>query len=160
MIDPSINLDFNGDLHKKVLKNLDKRFTMSANRMQSLHRKWRKAEDQFVAYIPESDTDAKKRSARENTGKQDYTTIILPQCYADINAAQGIFNFLSYMWNDPSAQNTIQATGFVPIPAALYSIMANNVLAPGDSLGAGAVGDIDIEDGAICSAAGGSIAGR
>lgn len=97
MIDPSIKLNFDSPLHAKLLKALDKRFTLSANRMSNLHSKWRKAEDQFVAYIPESDTDSKKRAAREGQGKQDYTTIILPYTYSMLMSAHSYWTsvFLS-----------------------------------------------------------------
>lgn len=87
MADPTIKLDFTGDLHKTVLEALNKRFTMSANKMRDMHDKWRKNEDSFLAYLPEKAVDAKKRVDLENSGVQDYQTIILPYSYAMVMSA-------------------------------------------------------------------------
>lgn len=43
--------------------------------------KWRKSEEQFTAYIPESAADA-ERKKKWNSGKPEYTTIMIPYSYA------------------------------------------------------------------------------
>lgn len=45
---------------------------------------WRRAEDLFQAYIPETDLDAIKRSVRENEGIPQYTTVTIPYAYATL----------------------------------------------------------------------------
>lgn len=94
---PSTELRVDSPLHKKVLEALNSRFRYSASKMSGMHSKWRKAEDQFIAYIPESETDARKRNARETQGKQDYTTIMLPYTYASVMSAHSYWTsiFLS-----------------------------------------------------------------
>lgn len=81
------NLHYKSPLHKKVVEALDKRYQLSARRMQSLHKEWMRAEDSFVAYLPAKAIDKKKDSLRENTGQQDYTTIVLPYTYSMLMSA-------------------------------------------------------------------------
>jgi hypothetical protein len=100
---PSIDLRVGGPLHKRVLEALNARFTFSARKMSNQHTKWRKSEDQFLAYIPEKDIDARKREARESTGKQDYTTIILPYTYASVMSAHSYWTSI-FMARSPIFQ--------------------------------------------------------
>lgn len=81
-MDKSIDLHFKSPLHKKIVEALDKRYKLSAKRMEALHRKWMEAEDSHVAYLPAKAVDEAKKSRRENLGEQDYTTIILPYTYS------------------------------------------------------------------------------
>ena len=65
---------------------------------------WRKAEDKVLAYMPERDVDAVRRSSREG-GLPQYTTIQIPYSYAVVMSA---FTYLSsvFMGRDPAFQFT------------------------------------------------------
>lgn len=82
MTDFTLDIGVQSPLHAKVRENLNSRFRFSATRMQGLHAKWQKNENQHVAFLPERDVDAKRRALRDNDGKPQYTTIVLPYTYA------------------------------------------------------------------------------
>lgn len=69
-------------LHNKIKKNIDERYTASAKRMSTLHERWRKNEEKFIAYLPEREADRLRRVDREQSGKPQYTTLVLPYSYA------------------------------------------------------------------------------
>jgi hypothetical protein len=74
-------------LHTRVKKMLASRLKIALNGQQTQHDAWSKAENAVLAYIPESDLDAARRSARENSGIPSYTTIQLPYTYALLMSA-------------------------------------------------------------------------
>jgi hypothetical protein len=80
-------IPFESDLHKMVLKSLSSRIDLAEKGFSSQRDKFTKAEDTVLAYIPESDMDKKRRSARENRGEPKYTTIKLPYTYALLMSA-------------------------------------------------------------------------
>lgn len=86
-LDPSIDLKWDGPLHARILQALNARFRLSGQKMTGLHKRWRKSEEQFIAYLPERETDAKRRRNRENSGTPEYTTIVLPYTYAMLMSA-------------------------------------------------------------------------
>lgn len=83
----SLDISVKSPLHTKILDQLNSRYEFSANRMAGLHKKWMRAEDLFVAWTPEKDVDAIRRMQREQGGKPQYTTIILPYTYAQLMSA-------------------------------------------------------------------------
>lgn len=83
----SLDISITSPLHKKIIDALNARYEFSAQRMASLHKKWQRAEDMFVAYTPEKDVDAVRRMQREQGGTPQYTTIILPYTYAQLMSA-------------------------------------------------------------------------
>lgn len=93
----TLDLDPRKPLHTALLKRINDRFRFSAQRMQRLHRQWRKAEEQFIAYAPERDVDAMRRMKREQGGQPQYTTVILPYTYAMLMSAHSYWTtvFLS-----------------------------------------------------------------
>jgi len=54
--------------------------------MQALHKQWNAAEDQAVAFMPERDVDAVRRSEREQ-GKPQFTTLVIPYSYSILMSA-------------------------------------------------------------------------
>ncbi len=68
------------DLHDKI-KNECRRFVRFSEReFQDKREKWRKAENEMIAYVPESEADAARRNKREG-GKPAFTTIKVPYSY-------------------------------------------------------------------------------
>ncbi len=76
----------NGDLYKKILSMLDSRVKMARASHSVRCQAWSEAEDQVVAYIPETDSDASRRQRREN-GEPVFTTLSIPYTYAQVMAA-------------------------------------------------------------------------
>lgn len=72
--------------HKRLLKALEARFKLSERHMEKRHLKWRRAEEQHIAYLPEREVDAVRRGLREG-GKPQYTTMVLPFSYAILMTA-------------------------------------------------------------------------
>lgn len=75
--------------HKKILRMVSTRIKLGlqGKGRSDQQAKWQKAEDTVLAYVPESDLDARRRTQRENAGEPKYTTIKLPYTYALLMAA-------------------------------------------------------------------------
>ncbi len=74
-------------LHKKLVDMLSSRIKLGQKGTQEKYTDWQKAEDTVLAYVPESDMDAKRRTKRENEGEPKYTTIKLPYTFALLMSA-------------------------------------------------------------------------
>lgn len=70
------------ELHRKLLAAIKARHTLSSNKMRDFHGRWDKARKQMRAYLPEKENDALRRTARDNTGEPQYTTMVVPYTYA------------------------------------------------------------------------------
>src|SRR5262245_43186944 len=103
MPQPSIDIKANSALHTKVCDALNARFQLSVTRMNVLHDKWPKAEEAFIAYVPETAADAKRRVKRENEGKPQYTTVILPYTYYQLMSAHSYWTTV-FLSRDPVYQ--------------------------------------------------------
>jgi len=86
---PSLTLDIKpgSELSKKILAETRDRVLFSKNRFQARHLAWSRAEEKTLAYLKERDIDAKRRQARENEGKPQYTTIVLPYSFGMLMTA-------------------------------------------------------------------------
>ena len=73
--------------HREICERLQRRIRRSESRYGSRHETWRKAEEQFLAYLPERDVDAARRLNRDNGGMPQYTTLVLPYTYALLMSA-------------------------------------------------------------------------
>lgn len=72
---------FGTPLHRRICSALQARYKASNSKMTNFHKRWKEAEDSFLAYIPEKEADAARRVERQK-GKPQYTTIVLPYSYA------------------------------------------------------------------------------
>lgn len=81
------NVPKQSDLHKKLVGMISTRLKLAQKAQSTRHNAWMKAEDTVLAYVPESDLDQKRRTAREDRGEPKYTTIKLPYTYALVMAA-------------------------------------------------------------------------
>jgi len=80
---PSITLSVKkgSPLHKRIIDEVRRRVRLSERAMQSKRVLWRKADDEIIAYVPESTADYRRRQGRELSGKPAYTTIKIPYTY-------------------------------------------------------------------------------
>lgn len=83
----SINLNYEGDLHKKLTRKIEARLQMGLQEQTIKYDKWREAEERTLAYIPEQSHDAIRRNRRLNLGIPSYTTIQIPYTYAVLMSA-------------------------------------------------------------------------
>jgi hypothetical protein len=85
---PSLTLKLNPQtpLHARLMKELSVRCKIAETAQTRQHETWRKAEEKVLAYIPESETDAKRRTDRDS-GRPRYTTMQLPYTYALLMSA-------------------------------------------------------------------------
>lgn len=81
---PSLTLNIKPDspLHKRICEGVRERVEASRRKMSLRHDKWIKDEEAALAYLPEKEIDAQRRVEREQGGKPQYTTIVLPYSYA------------------------------------------------------------------------------
>lgn len=82
----SHEIKYDSELHKRILREIQDRHTLSKQYMDRRYEAWRKAEERFLAYIPLSDVDKIRKNKKER-GKFDYVTIDIPYSYALLLAA-------------------------------------------------------------------------
>jgi hypothetical protein len=79
-------LEYGSELHDKILSALKSHLvrwrSVVSNRLDA----WKRAEELYMAFIPEQDEDARRRSQRES-GKPQYTTLVIPYSYATLLTA-------------------------------------------------------------------------
>src|SRR5678815_2909968 len=76
------SIPFDSETHEEVLAKLLHMFQSSRDRMSSRHEKWRKSEDLFRAYLPETEMSSKKQRAREQGSASQFSEVVLPYSYA------------------------------------------------------------------------------
>ncbi|MHB0978385.1 MAG: portal protein [Minisyncoccota bacterium] len=76
-----IELAYKSDQHKKLLTAITTRYDLSYRLMSNRYRDYAKADEQFIAYLPETEVNSKKRVLRES-GTPQYTTLEIPYSYA------------------------------------------------------------------------------
>lgn len=74
-------------LHEFLRRRLEARVKYSIQKKSDQIKKWEQAEDSALAYLPEQEEDAIRRSNREIGGQPRYTTIQIPYSYALLMAA-------------------------------------------------------------------------
>lgn len=75
------------ELHKKLVRMVASRLRLSQKGQQTKHAAWTMAENNILAYVPETDLDARRKNDRDTNGNPRYTTIKLPYTYALTMAA-------------------------------------------------------------------------
>lgn len=93
------------DLHRKLVKLLRDRVQFSKQKMSTYRDRWKKAEENTLAYLPEKETDAKRRVSRDNEGKPQYTTIVVPYTYGILMASHTYWTTV-FMARNPVMQFT------------------------------------------------------
>ena len=87
----SLKVTHGSDQERRILQEMRRRVKMWEHGTSTKREKWREAEDRVLAYLPERDVDAARRSAR-NGGLPQYTTIQIPYTYAVVMSA---FTYIS-----------------------------------------------------------------
>jgi hypothetical protein len=82
----SIEVKHNGKLWRRITNAVRDRIKLSKAQLSKRHEEWIKAEERTLAYLPERDIDALRRSVREG-GKPQYTTIQIPYSYSVLMSA-------------------------------------------------------------------------
>lgn len=79
---PSLSMDISpqGPLHKRICDRVRERVLASKNKYNDRYDSWQKAEEATLAFMPERDIDALRRSKRD-AGMPQYTTIYVPYSY-------------------------------------------------------------------------------
>lgn len=79
-------IEYDSEQHRRLLAALTERYMASRCKMADRYAAWRKAEEHFRAYMPETEADALRRAKRE-AGKPQYRTLFIPYGYAMAMAA-------------------------------------------------------------------------
>lgn len=72
--------------HKKILDAIKSRLDLSRRVMSDQYTKWGELEEEYLAYLPETETDSIRRTLKDS-GKPQYTTIHIPYGYATLMTA-------------------------------------------------------------------------
>lgn len=83
---PTLKFDKRDPLHKKLQQKLDSRIKLAKRHHGDQHDTWATAEDRCLAFMPETDKDARRRQER-TAGDPKYTTIMIPYTYAVMMSA-------------------------------------------------------------------------
>lgn len=84
---PTLRIPYESPLHRKLCAMIQSRIKMAKKDRVEQETIWRQAEERTLAYVHESEVDARRRTQRENGGKPAYTTIQLPYSYALLMSA-------------------------------------------------------------------------
>jgi hypothetical protein len=80
-------IGYDNPLHATILAGIRRRWELSYNKRADRYRQWSAMEEQMLAYLPEKETDGKRRRLREQEGEPQYTTIEIPYGYAQLLSA-------------------------------------------------------------------------
>lgn len=85
---PNITRDIpkNSKLHKRLVKMIESRVSLSKRHRTTKEESWRNAEKLMCAYVPESEED-RVRNSRRSRGQQEYVTIQIPYTMAMVMSA-------------------------------------------------------------------------
>lgn len=76
------HIPVNGELHKKLIAEFKFRMRMSRDAQRNKRTEaWKKAEETFMAYVPETELDGQRKQNRRD-GNPQYTTLAIPYSYA------------------------------------------------------------------------------
>lgn len=126
-------LRYGQPLHDFVIDAVRRRRDFSLQKMTQRYEKWRRAEENFLAFLPEKETDKKRKGLRDS-GVQQFTTIYIPYDYAILMSAHTYWTsvFLSrspvfqYIGTQGAAQNAEAA-----VEALInYQFSAGRILPP------------------------------
>lgn len=81
----TLDIPIDSDAHRSLVSMLDSRVSLAKRQHDRKKNKWIEAEESMLAYIPETTSDGKRRTKRED-GTPQYTTIRLPYIYAQVMA--------------------------------------------------------------------------
>lgn len=80
-------LRYGTQLHEFVVQAVKRRRDFSLGKMRERHQKWRKAEEAFLSYLPEKESDRIRKSKTNLQGDPQFTTIYMPYDYAMLMSA-------------------------------------------------------------------------
>ncbi len=100
-----IDLPVDGDLHKKILKEVIDRRRYSARKMNDYHRRWDEQDEVVRAYVPETETTSKQKNAKRFKREFDYISLELPYSFAIIMTAHTYWSSV-FLSRDPVYQFT------------------------------------------------------
>lgn len=101
----TIEVNPTGKLHKRITAGISDRIRASKRVYGARHDKWRAAEKEALAFLPEKEIDAARRRNRENGGNPQYTTIKIPYSYAIMMTAHTYYTTV-FLSRDPVFQVT------------------------------------------------------
>lgn len=96
-------LQYGSPLHNKVISNFKARKKMARDEQRKKREEeWKRSEDIFTAYMPETDVD-RVRSGKRKSGETEYTTISIPYSYAMLLTAHTYYTSV-FLARDPIFQ--------------------------------------------------------
>jgi len=81
-----LKIPYDSALHTRIRDAILARYRLSERKMGDKWEAWRKSEELHLAYIPETEANASRRSLRES-GKPQQTTFVIPYSYAILMTA-------------------------------------------------------------------------
>lgn len=132
---PNITRDIpkNSKLHKKLVKMIESRVSLSKRHRSTAEAQWRNAEKLMCAYVPVSEED-NVRNSRRRSGQPEYTTIQIPYTMAMVMSAHTYWTSVFFARNPVHQFSGRHGEGEMQIQAveALmdYQMRVGGMLAP------------------------------
>ncbi len=103
--------------YEDVRKAVMSRYDLSKREMQEAHKRWQKAEEQHMLYVPLSEEDKLSKQKREQEGEDSFVQLVVPYSYAMVMTAHTYLStvFLSrqpvlqFMGRHGESEQSIQA---------------------------------------------------
>lgn len=99
------DLRFGTERHRFILEAVRRRKDFSLDMMRRRHEKWRRDDEAFLAFMPEKETDRKRRKLREIGGEPQFTTLKIPFDYAVLMSAHTYWTSV-FLGRNPVLQYT------------------------------------------------------
>lgn len=99
------DVPFGRPLHERIVSRLRAYLKSSQQKISERYTKWRQSEDLFLAYVKETEEDARRREKREQEGIQTYSQIAVPYSYAMLLTAHTYWSSV-FMGRNPVNQFT------------------------------------------------------
>lgn len=129
----NFTIKYGTEQHDRVLRALQERYNLSYSKMSKRYEQWKKTDELFRAYQPETSADVKRRLARQ-AGMPQYTTLNIPYSYAVLLTAHTYWSSV-FLSRNPILQYTArhgEAQQQVQMVEALldYQVMVGRMIVP------------------------------
>lgn len=110
-------LRYGTQLHEFIVEMIKNRRDFSQEKMRERWEHWKRADEQFISYMPEKSADALRRKLRENKGEPQFTTVYIPYDYATLMSAHTYWTsvflsrnpILQYMGTSGQPESAVKA---------------------------------------------------
>jgi hypothetical protein len=131
---PTLKIAKESPQHERLVTMLVERIKFAEKAANNREGAYQKAEEEIIAYVPESEADALRRSRRENEGIPTYTTLKVPYTYAMLMSAHTYWTSVFFARNPVHQYSGLHGEGERQTQAlealVSYQVDVGEMLAP------------------------------